>query len=174
MNDLAGRFDSVPERIFNFTIKLARLVSSTPTFAMEPATPAMDGCICAACQGPGKLACSGCRLVVVSCPSYLRVQDQLLTSKQYCSRACQVAHRSEHKQWCNSSLNNSTWKPQWALQGRRPNLSDGGYKGKKYFYGNVPALDIIHLEGNEGKSYDQDMNVLFAGKIFLQHNNSAS
>lgn len=34
----------------------------------------------------------------------------------------------------------------------------------KFLWGNVPALDIINLEANEGKAYNKHMNLLFAGK----------
>jgi hypothetical protein len=34
---------------------------------------------------------------------------------------------------------------------------------RKYLWGNVPSIDIIKLDDNEGASYDQDLKILFAG-----------
>lgn len=35
----------------------------------------------------------------------------------------------------------------------------------KYLWGNIPALDVIQLRDNEGLAYDQDLDILFAGKF---------
>lgn len=34
---------------------------------------------------------------------------------------------------------------------------------KKYLWGNVPALDVLRLDSNEGVEYDGPLRVLFAG-----------
>lgn len=62
------------------------------------------------------------------------------------------------------------WKPQWELEGRDPTfMSDHDscavFGGTKYLWGNVPAIDVLQLEKNEGVSYDKNLRLLFAGKI---------
>lgn len=45
---------------------------------------------------------------------------------------------------------------------------DGSYAisgREKYLWGNVPAIDVLQLENNEGLSYDKDLRLLFAGKL---------
>lgn len=32
-----------------------------------------------------------------------------------------------------------------------------------FLWGNVPAIDVIKLQGNEGPGFKQDLDVLFAG-----------
>jgi len=34
----------------------------------------------------------------------------------------------------------------------------------KYFWGTMPALDILRLSEHEGESYRQDLELLFAGE----------
>lgn len=36
----------------------------------------------------------------------------------------------------------------------------------KYFWGNMPALDILQLEKNEGADHEKELAVLFAGMIY--------
>jgi hypothetical protein len=40
---------------------------------------------------------------------------------------------------------------------------------KKYFWGHVPAVDIVRLKDNEGESYDGDLNLLFAASGDLRN-----
>ena len=40
----------------------------------------------------------------------------------------------------------------------------GGRGGKKFLWGNMPAIDILRLAANEGDAYEQDLHLLFAGK----------
>lgn len=35
---------------------------------------------------------------------------------------------------------------------------------RKYLFGNVPALDVVSLERNEGIGYRGDLTLLFAGE----------
>ena len=64
----------------------------------------------------------------------------------------------------------SDWLPTWEIEGRSPAFVGGGTpvtpygRLRKYYWGNMPALDILSLDRNEGSSYDQDLHVLFAGK----------
>lgn len=62
------------------------------------------------------------------------------------------------------------WKPDWATTGRTPAFVGNGpplvmFGGNKYLWGNVPAIDVLQLAKNEGDNYDQDLHLLFAGKL---------
>ncbi|KAK5122415.1 hypothetical protein LTR85_003999 [Meristemomyces frigidus] len=107
-----------------------------------------DRLLCAHCQGHGKLACKGCLLVL------------------YCGADCQKAHWGVHKADCKSPLIKDTWKPQWDLEDRQPAFIGGSgqkvFGGTKFFWGNVPAIDVLCMARNEGAGYDKDVRLLFA------------
>jgi hypothetical protein len=42
-----------------------------------------------------------------------------------------------------------------------------GHVKQKYLWGNMPAVDVLALDRNEGNSYDKDLSVLFAGEAAL-------
>lgn len=50
---------------------------------------------------------------------------------------------------------------------RAPLFVDGppimAFGGKKYLWGNVPAIDILQLDRNEGSECTADLHLLFAG-----------
>ncbi|EXJ70466.1 uncharacterized protein A1O5_06535 [Cladophialophora psammophila CBS 110553] len=111
------------------------------------------------CVNNGKLACGGCRLLA------------------YCGKACQKNHWPEHKKVCKSSLNRPGWRPRWELDGREAAFASGDasrnlhnpYGGGKYLWGNVPAIDILRLEQNEGHNYNKDLALLFAASGDLRN-----
>ena len=37
------------------------------------------------------------------------------------------------------------------------------FGGTKYLWGNMPAIDIVKLQQNEGVDYDKKLQLLFAG-----------
>ncbi|KAK0797734.1 hypothetical protein LTR91_008402 [Friedmanniomyces endolithicus] len=91
----------------------------------------------------------------------------MLTKAQYCNRACQQKHWAAHKTDCKSPLRKETWLPGWETNNRLPNfIGDGpsivSHGTRKYFWGNVPALDILRLSEHEGETYGQDLVLLFA------------
>ncbi|KPM34923.1 hypothetical protein AK830_g11652 [Neonectria ditissima] len=104
--------------------------------------------ICVNCGKTGTYSCKNCLLVV------------------YCGAACQKAHWPRHKDDCRSLLGKKAWKPSWVLEKRTPAFVRPGigeqFGGKKYLWGNVPALDILQLESNEGHGYTGDLRILFA------------
>ncbi|KAM0286534.1 hypothetical protein ACHAO9_008162 [Fusarium lateritium] len=57
--------------------------------------------------------------------------------------------------------------PDRILQNRQPAFigenNQKKFGGSKHLWGNVPALDILRLEDNEGKDYKKKLNLLFAG-----------
>lgn len=61
-----------------------------------------------------------------------------------------------------------TWQPSWQAEGRPPHfIGDGppmtSFGAKKYLWGNVPAIDVLKLDGNEGADFSGDLSLLFAG-----------
>lgn len=68
---------------------------------------------------------------------------------------------------CRSSLSKSTWQPEWISEKRTPTFVGGAplrsFGGKKFFWGNVPALDLLRLKENEGDEFREELSVLFAG-----------
>ncbi|KAE9989949.1 hypothetical protein EG327_002091 [Venturia inaequalis] len=85
----------------------------------------------------------------------------------YCSPSCQKAHWVEHKKDCKSPYMKSTWNPAWYMEGRAPNFASPGpsfvtFGGAKYLWGNMPAIDVLALEQNEGPDWANDLNLLFA------------
>jgi Domain of unknown function (DUF4470) len=63
-----------------------------------------------------------------------------------------------------------TWQPSWATEQRTPAfMTDEPYssltpfEGLKYLWGNVPAVDVLRLQDNEGVEFNKDYRVLFAG-----------
>ncbi|KAK7518256.1 uncharacterized protein IWZ02DRAFT_380899 [Phyllosticta citriasiana] len=101
------------------------------------------------CRQNGSKACSGCFLVL------------------YCSRECQESHWKEHKVDCKSKIMKSTWRPSWEDEQRMPSFMSSNVSwttfGKiKFLWGNVPALDVINLQRNEGLAYSKDISLLFA------------
>lgn len=102
-------------------------------------------------------------------PSWISQTE--LTPSQYCSRECQKEHWSAHKLDCQNPYADSKWSPRWVLQQRSPAFitSQGGlalFGTCKYLWGNVPALDIINIDENEGTAYDKDIGLCFAGRIY--------
>lgn len=66
----------------------------------------------------------------------------------------------------------STWLPAWEIERRLPIFVGAGPPAisyghlQKYFWGNMPAFDVLALDRNEGRSYGRDLPVLFAGEAY--------
>ncbi|KIJ61529.1 hypothetical protein HYDPIDRAFT_183158 [Hydnomerulius pinastri MD-312] len=118
-----------------------------------------------ACENPGKMACSACRLV------------------SYCSNECQKAHWKTHKRDCNDRIRSSGWKPAWVAEGRDPtfhdhtNMSTSEEFRRRFeeklaiglsLWGNIPAMDVINLPHNE-KNSKMDLSLAFAASGDLRH-----
>ena len=91
-----------------------------------------------------------------------------VTIVQYCSKDCQKVHWSVHKGDCKSPLMRLTWRPSWVVEARQPtfiglSVDMVAHGSKKYLWGNVPALDILNLQKNEGIDFAGDLRLLFAG-----------
>ncbi|RAH49614.1 uncharacterized protein BO95DRAFT_450149 [Aspergillus brunneoviolaceus CBS 621.78] len=93
------------------------------------------------CKKEGRATCKGCFLIT------------------YCSRACQVAHWSEHRKDCKSFLKKETWHP--------ARLRD--VERRKYLWGTDAAIDVLKLAFNEGESYAKDLRLLFAASGDLRN-----
>jgi hypothetical protein len=64
--------------------------------------------------------------------------------------------------------------PAWEVEKRAPAFVGGAYMarfgGKKYFWGNMPAFDLLNLKSNEGEAYNGDLSLLFAGLFEIFRN----
>lgn len=105
-------------------------------------------------QKKGVHLCSACRLVA------------------YCSKECSVAHWSTHKRDCNDTLRSPAWSPAWVREARLPDFIDSGEHASgwasqtpfglgQHLWGNVPAMDVLNLQNNEGIKTHQDVSVAF-------------
>ncbi|KAK4206240.1 hypothetical protein QBC37DRAFT_460375 [Rhypophila decipiens] len=111
------------------------------------------------CKGKGQLACGNCHLVL------------------YCGKECQKAHWSAHKTVCKSPIGKSNWRPDWDRECRDPAWASGAaqtnahnpYGGGVFLWGNVPAIDVLRLAENEGVTYDEDIQLLFAASGDLRN-----
>ncbi|KUI70772.1 Histone-lysine N-methyltransferase SMYD3 [Cytospora mali] len=109
------------------------------------------------CDKDATLECSSCHLV------------------KYCSKECQTSHWPVHKKDCKSELLKSTWRPSWEREGRTPTFMADGlppfvpFGRAKFLWGNMPALDILKLQENEGVAYNKPLNLLFAASGDLRN-----
>lgn len=114
------------------------------------------------CTNTADLVCSRCRLV------------------QYCSVACQTANWSAHKKaTCMNPLLAADWKPDWYKEHRTPFQSAPGTDHLvddlwtlriKKLWGNMPAIDILGVEKNEGdKAKSMDFKILCAASGDLRN-----
>lgn len=66
-----------------------------------------------------------------------------------------------------------SWKPQWEVERRRPAFIGGSpsspFGGKKFLWGNVPAIDVLRLSSNEGEDHQEDLRLLFAASGDLRN-----
>ncbi|KAK7539554.1 uncharacterized protein J3D65DRAFT_666267 [Phyllosticta citribraziliensis] len=135
---------------------------------MSAAGPPQDGliaptaCPCAnnhdaanACTKAGTKACAHCFLVL------------------YCSHECQVAHWRQHKTTCKSQSMKATWIPDPEPQEPVGPCMFGNpldvLRQMKHLWGNIPAIDVLKLEQNEGPSYGKDIGLLFAASGDLRN-----
>ncbi|KAL8358182.1 hypothetical protein RB598_002789 [Gaeumannomyces tritici] len=99
----------------------------------------------------------------------------------YCGDKCKKQHAQQHKKDCESELLKAGWQPGWAKEGRPPSfltfLTNGGRQSlvppfgspKKYLWGNVPAIDVVKLQSNEGTGFKQGLDMLFAASGDLRN-----
>ncbi|KAL8392720.1 hypothetical protein RB595_002781 [Gaeumannomyces hyphopodioides] len=95
----------------------------------------------------------------------------------YCGDKCKKKHAQQHKKDCESELLKPGWQPGWTKEGRVPSfMTNGGGQPftpfgfvNKFLWGNVPAIDVIKLQSNEGVVLKQDLDVLFAASGDLRN-----
>ncbi|EUC48557.1 hypothetical protein COCMIDRAFT_34040 [Bipolaris oryzae ATCC 44560] len=109
------------------------------------------------CQARTSFSCKSCHMV------------------KYCSKECQTADWSRHKKRCRSQFMKGTWAPEWYRDNRLPAFLGGPvlstFGNRKYLWGNIPALDILQLEDNEGRTSatSHDFSLLFAASGDLRN-----
>ncbi|PGH28167.1 hypothetical protein AJ80_00057 [Polytolypa hystricis UAMH7299] len=109
-------------------------------------------------------------------------REKWLISKKYCSKECQTAHWKIHKLDCKNPLRKSAWRPAWEVEKREPHFIDSSnadessmlssfhhHGGMKYLWGNVPALDLLQLDANEGENTAQGISLLLAASGDLRN-----
>lgn len=145
---------------------LRRFAASTePLFSPLKEIPCanVDGLM--VCDALATKVCTGCRLV------------------SYCSNECQSSHWKRHKQDCKMYLRSNAWKPSWSTEGRAPAFDDtnarhgdegtttltpSALNDDSALWGNVPAIDIINLNDNEG-DVEKDFSLAFIASGDLRH-----
>ncbi|PKK48400.1 hypothetical protein CI102_8134 [Trichoderma harzianum] len=109
------------------------------------------------CKKFGKYTCNVCHLVV------------------YCGSDCQKSHWALHKIDCKSPLGNEAWRPGWVLERRDPKFMVKlgsiypSFAEEKRLWGNIPAIDGLQLESNEGVGHGKQLNLLFAASGDLRN-----
>lgn len=71
------------------------------------------------------------------------------------------------------------WRPCWETENRIPAFANPQAAKNKhnpfgkgiYLWGNVPAIDVLNLEQNEGSRFSDDVKILFAGWLIFFRSN---
>ena len=87
----------------------------------------------------------------------------------YCKNECQNKHWNFHKGACESAFVDDSWVPGWVIRGNTPRIEQRKDVRRKYLWGNMPAIDILQLNHNEGPSYPKDLSLLFAASGDLRN-----
>ncbi|KAL2037200.1 hypothetical protein N7G274_010063 [Stereocaulon virgatum] len=80
----------------------------------------------------------------------------------------QIGNWPHHKKICKSDLVKGKYVPGWVKQDRLPSWVSGSgltsdFGMNQYLWGNMPAVDVLNMEENEGAcDIHRDMNLLFA------------
>ena len=78
-----------------------------------------------------------------------------------------------HDDDCKSSYMSEAWEPEWAREKRTPNFLNGASreatKPDTELWGDMPAIDVLKLEHNEGLDYSKALDVLFAASGDLRN-----
>lgn len=96
-------------------------------------------------------------------------------SKHYCCKECQIADWKPHKGVCKSKYLKESYAPGWVVENRIPAFMAGPplamFGSLQYFWGNIPALDLLKVKDNEGEEaiMQRDVALLFAASGDLRN-----
>ncbi|KDQ54026.1 hypothetical protein JAAARDRAFT_408569 [Jaapia argillacea MUCL 33604] len=142
-----------------FQNRLAQSIRAGQLYKVQP----LERLLCAnvdvsvrrICPNEGKMTCSACKLV------------------SYCSKK---EHWPIHKRDCKDNVRSKDWKPAWVVEGRASSVlgpevgerdivpawlrRDDRMATSIPLWGNMPAVDVINLDKNEGDP-SKDFSVAF-------------
>ncbi|KAJ7780148.1 hypothetical protein DFH07DRAFT_1026108 [Mycena maculata] len=104
------------------------------------------------CPSQGLYACEQCHLI------------------KYCSEKCKAQHWSKHRSYCLHPYLSETWQPMWVTERRDPSFLYPShlltlYRPTVDFWGDLPAMDCLRLQTNEGMNDHRplgDLKLCFA------------
>ena len=107
-----------------------------------------------------KLQCSACDIEqegLMKCTNCLKAC--------YCSTECQTSDWKRHKTFCHDAVD-KTLKLAQRMKALHEMKKDNTGLGATYYWGNIPAVDLLNLSMNEGEEYSSSLALLLC--FYLQ------
>ena len=108
-------------------------------------------------MGKLKLQCSACDIDqegLMKCTNCLKAC--------YCSTECQRSDWKRHKTFCHDAVD-KTLKLAQRMKALHEMKKDNTGLGATYYWGNIPAVDLLNLSMNEGEEYSNSLALLLCG-----------
>ena len=80
----------------------------------------------------------------------------------YCSMECQTSDWKRHKTFCHDAVD-KTLKLAQRMKALHEMKKDNTGLGATYYWGNIPAVDLLNLSMNEGEEYSNSLALLLCG-----------
>ena len=106
------------------------------------------------------------------CPKEASIDCKKCHLVGYCSNPCSKAHWRTHKKDCENVTRGEKWQPRWVSERRTPifflpnalnHLDLPVGESERNIWGAIPAFDILQINENEGKFFQGDLRLCFAG-----------